>query len=1106
MIRALLRLGSCAIVLTAFACSKSAERADADHLKLVTPEGHTAPVFAAAFSNDGHFVVTASDDGTARIWETATGREVRRLESARSSRDSLVWVRAAAFSPDGSAVVTGSFDASVRVWDPRTGRELHNLPTGHTGPITSAAFSPDGRLIVTASQDGTARLWDARTRRAAGSPMTHRSRVNSAAFSADGRYLVTASNDSSARMWDGATGDSVRSLRGHQGWVMSAAFSHGGSAVVTASADGTARIWNAADGDLIRQLPGAGSAILAAAFSPDDRLVVTVSDDGTALVSEIATGIALRLESGAGPLRSVSFSPDSAGMHVLAASHDNTAWMWSSVTGKVIHRFQGHARQPYAASFSPDGRLVVTAADDSSARIWEVATGQDVRQLRGHTGTVRSAAFSPDGRLVATASEDSTVRLWSPLTGAERLGPLPHSDWVWSAAFSADARFVVSASADSTARLWDADSGRATGSLDVGRVWVNAAAFSPDGRRVVTASGDGRVQLWSVDTGRPSSPAMMHRARVNSAVFAPDGQLLVTASDDSTARLWDPVSGKEVRKLSGHRAFVTSASFSPEADHVATASFDGTARIWDVASGREIRVLEGHAGWVHSAVYSPDGRFIVTASRDGTTRVWNAATGSEIFRRYMLGSADWVIVAPDGRFDGSEDGLRRLHYARGLQTMRLEAFFNQFYTPRLAGLLLSGAPYAGPDLRRGFSLPPYVRIASPISHVADSGTGSARVIIEIADNGGGVEDVRLYHDGALVARETPAAMNPRLVRSPSGCPRDIMCFETTVELLPGMNTLEATAFARDGTEAERSPVTITIPAPRGKPDATLYVLAVGITSYRVPRYNLNYGRADAVAFTQAIRAGADSIYADVVVRTLYDASATGDSIAGALRAIAASARPRDVFVFFYAGHGTSERDGRSTRFFLVPTDIDEITDVNSLKRKALSAEELRSLFEGIRARKKLMVVDACQSGGIVAGFARRGAAEERAIAQLARSSGLFVISATDSEQFAQEVAELGHGILTEAFLRALEGRAGDTSRVRTVRQVVSETESGTHELSRMLRREPQYPMVFSSGMDFPLTMRPPARDRASDLAASDRIRGETAAAGRADYCVAIPRR
>ena len=110
----------------------------------------------AAFSPDGTRVVTASDDGTARLWDAATGKEIAVLRG----HDKLV--RRAAFSPDGTRVVTASNDNTARLWDAETGKEIVAL-RGHDDAVVSAAFSPDGTRVVTASNDNTARLWDVGT-------------------------------------------------------------------------------------------------------------------------------------------------------------------------------------------------------------------------------------------------------------------------------------------------------------------------------------------------------------------------------------------------------------------------------------------------------------------------------------------------------------------------------------------------------------------------------------------------------------------------------------------------------------------------------------------------------------------------------------------------------------------------------------------------------------------------------------------------------------------------------------------------------------------------------------------------------------------------------
>ena len=199
--------------------------------------GHTGPVYAAAFSPDGTRIVTASDDRTARVWDTATGASLAELKGHRAGHNS------AAFSPDGTRIVTASNDRTARVWDAATGASLAELK-GHTSQVYAAAFSPDGTRIVTASNERTVRVWDAATGASLAELKGHTSEVRSAAFSPDGSRIVTASQDSTARVWDAATGASLAELKGHTGQVRSAAFSPDGTRIVTASNDRTARVWD----------------------------------------------------------------------------------------------------------------------------------------------------------------------------------------------------------------------------------------------------------------------------------------------------------------------------------------------------------------------------------------------------------------------------------------------------------------------------------------------------------------------------------------------------------------------------------------------------------------------------------------------------------------------------------------------------------------------------------------------------------------------------------------------------------------------------------------------------------------------------------------------
>ena len=103
-------------------------------------------VYQVTCSPDGKRVATTSNDGTARVWDTETGKPLFELQGSRQA------VSAVFFSPDGNLIATSDYDFAARLWDAATGHFLRELK-GHTKPLTMIAFSPNGRRVVTASQD-----------------------------------------------------------------------------------------------------------------------------------------------------------------------------------------------------------------------------------------------------------------------------------------------------------------------------------------------------------------------------------------------------------------------------------------------------------------------------------------------------------------------------------------------------------------------------------------------------------------------------------------------------------------------------------------------------------------------------------------------------------------------------------------------------------------------------------------------------------------------------------------------------------------------------------------------------------------------------------------
>ena len=287
--------------------------------------GHTRRVNSACFSFDGKYIVTASDDKTAILWNASTYEIVDTLLGHTRG------VNSACFSFDGKYIVTASDDKTAILWNAST-YEIVDTLLGHTRGVNSACFSFDGKYIATASDDRTTKVWNVESREVIAT-LQHRESVNTAFFSSDSKYIVTASDGVSlqkdnvmVRIWETSTGKLLKVFKGHILDVNSAFFSPNDKYVITASSDHTAKIWDAETGELIKTLDKHRGDVNSAFLSFDGKLIVTASDDEKVMI-------------------------------------------WDASTFEIIETLKGYDLWGGIASFSSDGKLVI-AASDKSAIMW----------------------------------------------------------------------------------------------------------------------------------------------------------------------------------------------------------------------------------------------------------------------------------------------------------------------------------------------------------------------------------------------------------------------------------------------------------------------------------------------------------------------------------------------------------------------------------------------------------------------------------------------------------------------------------------------------------------------------------------------------------------
>ncbi|MEO9484437.1 MAG: caspase family protein [Ekhidna sp.] len=1033
--------------------------AEAQSFQAVIQKGHGEVVKSAQITDDSKYLITASRDKTVKIWDATSGKEIRSL----IGHDHTV----NGFSLAGNRLASSSADGTVGVWDITTGKLIWQSQKFREY-VTSVVFSPDGKLLAVGSYADSIAVFNVtdfqlqkKIKANADRGVGYGVSVN---FSDNSEYLVVGEDNRTAKVYNVKDWSLKYEFKPEEGYC-------GGCGTLTAiRGDEILKLSNGtiftkydlSTGNKIWEGTREFRDVSAVDFQYSGEHYLAANEDSIYLYKN-ETGRLMSKWSMEGEINDASFDPIE---NQVITAVDKVVVV-TDFNGKEIKRYHGILNSSstgldydlgsywehyiakwvkYKSARMLDGQSVFIGKTGSKARKWNVKNASIAMEYLGHEKGILSFERIDD-ETIATGAGDGKIIIWNEVSGKAVKEINAHREPIFDLELSHNGKLLASTGWDGVISLWNTDSWDRYNYVYNEGASTYTLAFTPNDAYLVVGMLDKTLKLWEVETKRFVKEFVGHTENVTAIEV--DGNEILSTSWDGSIILWDLYSGLiKQRMFSGKPVFEGLIN----GDEIVTVGADRLVSFWDRNTGSRNSMLEGHQAEINGLDISDN--LMMTSDVDGVTKFWELSGKKELFEHIQIGKNDWMVKTPDGYFDATDDAISNIHFVRGMEAVGADQLMDEFYVPGLVEDIFSsnraGKKSMGKILDQ--EPPPVLKLSGLVQDE------TAKLYLKAQDMGGGIHTVKLFHNGRRVELE------PQIQKVRSD--KNAKIYSIEFPLVAGHNEFTAVASSNANLESNRASVTLF--SDSKIPGSTCHILAVGINEYKNKELNLNYATKDAKSFAEQMLAQGEEIYSNVVLHEIFDREATKENILKKVTELQSQISVNDVFIFYYAGHGSMIDD----KFYLVSSNAVRLYDGDRMNDYGIEASKLQEAMLKIKALKQLIVMDACQSGGSVEVLARRGAPEEKAIAQLSRSSGIHVMAAAGSEQYATEFESLGHGLFTYALLKGLSGEADGAPKDGkvTIYELKGYLDDQVPELSILHKGSPQYPRTFSRGQDFPIVI------------------------------------
>ena len=1118
----------------------------AQKAELVLPKGHSKSIYALAFSSDGNLVLSGSYDQTAKLWHTATGRQLRTFSN--HLRD----VSGVAFTPDSKYGITAGGDKRLKLWNLATGEEIMNYGSteelenlkigkdsrelmGHNYGVNDVAMHPNGKTFYSCASDAIIQ-WDLESGKIVNQIYEGAYKIK---ISPNGQYLAflkmgklyiyniqtrklerEIGSHTDYVIFKGDDHKCEESCIGHAGGVKYFAFNTQNNQIVTAGGDRLVMLWDVATG---KQLATYGEHSHPT-YAGNTSVIKSCNDDCKAIKNNI-NGVGFAKDDNylvAAGGKQVAIwditSPESSqfyeidvwvnqmdvhpnGKYIVAGSSQGISF-FDLQNGKVLNSQPGYQEGQTEIALSPDGKTAITGRFYNKAQSWDIATGKLIHNFNsifdddftdGNAG-IHMIAFDQKGEKVLIGGNHLGLKLWDVHSG-EMLMEFQNARFGNTAGdLSLDGTKAITANYKEIL-VWDTNKPNAIFTFEQHGKFDDffKMKISSDGKRAYAAGqyrtiyvydiengvelkpfGKHKVHLdmgkkmkkseWTPRVGRCVDGCYGHTGDIRTLDISKDNKRLLTGGEKEWI-LWDVATQNIILRteIDEPRANFNSLYFMKGEERIIGSYFYETKggwknklKIWDAETGLALREFQTD---VSEFVLTQDEKYLIT--RTGRVDLEKGELLNQ--RLYFENPNDFMYITPDNYYFASKNAAKQLHFVKGLQPYSFDQFDLIYNRPDIVLKKMGMAPqnlidsYKAAYTKRlekmGFDA---AKIVQFLRGDAINDLSAPEVYLDQEMDDFPKTKVRQY-SFRYKAVDPRGKSIERLFVEVNGVPvlgaKGLELYHTSkdtlrgeflgITLSEGLNKIEFSVMNGDGVYSLKKEFEITYEGSVSKPN--LHVVAIGVSKYQDAEMNLDYAAKDAKDLSNLL-ASQRANYGQIFRYHFLNEQATKANILAVKEKLKRS-HVDDKVVIFVAGHGLLDD---KFDYYIATHDVDFANPA----QKGLPYEALEGLLDGIPARKKLMLIDACHSGEVdkdevefvtsnnqqagkvkYRGFKNKGVKSiglknsfelmQELFNDLRSGTGAMVISAASGVEFSYESPEWNNGVFTYAIMEGLKTNNAD---------------------------------------------------------------------------------